>query len=262
MVPSVFVAIFFLTPKYCLLRLHFRALWSNKVKGSQLIDLSLPTGFHLTGALLKEMAAKYPFIEHLSLSSPCERITSDEGDNPFDGFANLKSLAVELGYGFNCPRSHRATDRKSIGAVFDNLQITSLKLSGLSVRGVRRQGEGIWSQSERLIPGPVTTPNLIKILTHLQIKCALDVQDAEYLLFHCRHLKTVWLEHVYMSFNGDEYPPLIKSRQHMSPFLRSATFGVSSGRNEVWVSLEYWLGSFGVYFLLTPSWAEGRKERR
>ena len=214
---------------------YCRALWADDVKDSQLIKLKLPSGFHPTGALLKQIAARHRSITSLSLSTPCERIVADECENPFKVFAHLNSLSVQLGFAFTC---HSRTDHKSIGAIFNNTRIKSFALSGLRVRHFRRQGKNdrdVWYQSKQVIPSPVTTPNLIYTLVHLRLDGALDVQDAEYLLFHCRHLETLWLDRIYGSFVGTEYPPLITSHQHMSPYLRSATLGFDSN-NEGWVS--------------------------
>ena len=144
-------------------------MWSDHPPTCKLIDLKLPSGFHLTGALLKVIAAQHPSLEHLSCSSPCGRVVVDECENPFGDFAKLESLSVELDYSFQCRNSHCA-DTESINSIsqaFNNLHIEPLNLSGYHYRHLRWKDENIWAQSELLIPGPITTPNLIKTLAHV-----------------------------------------------------------------------------------------------
>ena len=207
-------------------------MWSDDYPNSQLIDLKLPSGFHLTGALLKAIAAQHLSLEHLSCSSPCQRIVVDECESPFGDFAKLKSLSVELGYSFQC----QCADTESVNSIsqaFNNLHIESLNLSGNFHRHLRWEDENIWAQSELLIPGPITTPSLIKTLAHVRLDFYIEVKHAEYLLFHCRHLETVWLKGV---LECGEYPPLIRSHHQMSTSLWSVTLGFGMGADkDVWV---------------------------
>ena len=208
---------------------------SAGLKLGQLVVLKLPQNFHPTGALLKGIAAKNPSIEHLSLSSPCCRITADGYSNPFGDFAKLKSVSVGLGYDvIECHKTERP-DPKSIGAVFDGLQITSLELSGPFSRLLDDGDES--DDAKHLIPSQVTTPNLIGVLIHLRIDYFVTVKDAEYLLFHCRRLETLRLGSI---FDCDEYPPLITSRHQMSPLLRTITLGFVE-ETDIWVRL----GAYG-----------------
>ena len=205
---------------------------------SRLIDLKLPAGLHLTDAFLKKIAAYHPLIEHLSCYKLCRREAVDECKNPFDDFTNLTSLSVKLGISFPWPGYNEADQDYEtitngllvrIRAIFKNLRIKSLELSGYDFRNHRNEYKGIWSHTERLIPSPVTTPHLIKTLVHLRLHLSLAVRQVEYLLFHCRHLETLWLEEV---DDCKEYPPMITSHQQMSPFLWS--FTLSFGSDKYW----------------------------
>ena len=70
------------------------------MENSSLKSLKLPSGFNAAGAWLNDLAAKYPSIEHLTLSTPYERITTDPCEDPFENFVKLKSLSLELA-GYN-----------------------------------------------------------------------------------------------------------------------------------------------------------------
>ena len=206
-------------------------MWSDVIEGSQLTSLKLPSNIHPTGAWLREIAAKHTKLEHLSLSSPCESITV-ECENPFEGFGRLKSLSLKVNY-----RTNQLVDHKPIGVVLDGLCLESLELSGLRFEHRRRwsstEDEEIWSETELLIPGPVSTPNLMKSLVHLHVDYDVDVQYAEYILYHCRYLKTLHLGYI-----GEtcKYPALIQSRHHMPPFLRLLKLETPEYRREDWVS--------------------------
>ena len=214
-------------------------MWSEGAESSQLIDLRLPVGFHATSAWLKALAAKHSLIEHFSIISPCQKITTDSCENPFEHFKNLKSLSVELENSgtwrgcSGCDQTHRDHERnlRSIASLLDKLPLTSLELSRIFGYGPNPNDDGIWSEAEGLIPGPFTTPNLVKTLVHLRINNSVRVQDAEYLLFHCRRLETLHLDSVELEEDGivfGEYPPLIESHLQMSPVLHSATFAFSA----------------------------------
>ncbi|MEE3023172.1 MAG: hypothetical protein VX367_11330, partial [SAR324 cluster bacterium] len=110
-----------------------------------------------------------------------ESITVDECESPFEGFGRLKSLSLKVNY-----RTNQLVDHKPIGVVLDGLCLESLKLSGLDFED--RYGS---TDDELLIPGPVSTPNLIKSLVHLSVDCEVDVQYADFILYHCRHLETL-----------------------------------------------------------------------
>ena len=121
-----------------------RNLWSGSVKARQLISLKLPSGMRPTGALLKEIAARHPLIEHLSLSPLSESITIDECKTPFEDFAYLKSLSLKLSYFSNDPAIP-----KSIGAILDGLCLESLELSGLDYENrmySTEVDEDVWSR--------------------------------------------------------------------------------------------------------------------
>ena len=193
-----------------------------------MLNLKLPSKIHFTGAWLKDLAAKHTKIEHLSLSTRCKRITTDACQNPFEGFIHLQSLSLELGSKYKrCP-DHNHNDLQSVGATLDHLRIKSLVLSG-AYQDVL---------PDLQIPGHVTTPNLIESLVHLRIDDEVDFEHGEHLLYHCRRLETLHLDVLRYARDAShnilvqEYPPLVVSKRHMSPFLRLITFGFASFKFE------------------------------
>ena len=190
----------------------------------------MPSGFQPTVSWLKEIAAKYPRIKHLSLSLPCGQITVEDCHNPFEDFAKLNSLCLDF------DTSHCA-DPQSIGAVLDRSSVTSLELLNLYSenpfypRDDLTEDEDAWTKMELLVPGPVTTPNLTKSLVRLRLDHGINVQYFEYLMSNCHRLEKLWLEEVLD--NGDEYPPLIESSHQMPQFLWSVWLHVSA--SEVYI---------------------------
>ena len=190
---------------------------------------------------MKDLAARHPQTEHLLISLPCQFIT-DLSENPFKKFAKLKSLSLKLGLRMRCGKTNHK-DPRPVGAVLDQLQLESLELIGLDARKLdpdQDPDDMTRPRVECLIPGHITTPNLIKRLVHLRVDYVqrIEVQHIEYLLFHCRRLERVHFDEVAIYDEDDDtnydapenYPPIITDHHHMSPFLRSASYGF------VWVS--------------------------
>jgi len=119
----------------------FRALWFGCAELSQLTDLRLPMGFYSSSSLLKKIATRHPKIEHLTLSTPFERLTTDVCENPFHVFKDLKSLTLWPGLNtYGEVRVAEQGDRTVPGvrsdpmfaAALDTLQIQSLELAGVN----------------------------------------------------------------------------------------------------------------------------------
>ena len=215
-------------------------MWSSDVECDSLIHLQLPPDVRATGSWLKDLAAKHPLLQHLSLSTPSHlSITTDACEKPFDDFAHLESLSLKMDESVN-DYSHDC--HRSIGAILDRLPIKSLQLSGFRLwsYSIRKEEDELSARLESLIPSRVTTPNLIEALCHLRINSSVDERSAEYLLYHCRNLKTLRLDEICSLDVGYpppiECPPLITSPSQMPPFLRSVTFGFAVGEWEQWVS--------------------------
>lgn len=192
-------------------------MWSDSAEDSQLSDLRLQTGFHLTAQWLKDLAAKHPRIEHLSITTPCEQITVDSCVNPFEDFANLKSLDLTHGYGENGEPHYG--NPQAVGPILDRLRLQSLKISNS-------------------VPKALTTPNLNKLLVHLQIDYCLGMKDAERIIFNCRRLESLQftrfcIRDPYTDDVDRDYPPMIQSHHQMSPHLNSATFALDDVNSNV-----------------------------
>ena len=177
----------------------------------------MPTGFHLTAQWLKDLAAKHPRIEHLSITTPCEQNTVDSCVNPFEDFANLKSLDQTHGYGENGEPHYG--NPQAVGPILDRLRLQSLKISNS-------------------VPKALTTPNLNKLLVHLQIDYCLGMKDAERIIFNCRRLESLQftrfcIRDPYTDDVDRDYPPMIQSHHQMSPHLNSATFALDDVNSNV-----------------------------
>ena len=202
-----------------------------------MVNLQLPENMQVSSAWLKDLAAKHPRIQHLSLTTRCMKITTDACEDPFVNFANLKSLALKpCCFHEDSPcceeeneeetEDHRSVSR-AVGPILDRLQITSLELSEASEWDDETDQIG---RAEIQMPSHLTTPNLIGVLVNLRLD-EVDFQQAEYLFYHCRRLETLRLDQINYHIDDDlkaireEFPPLVESQHQMSPFLRSTTFG-------------------------------------
>ena len=112
----------------------------------------------------------------------------------FKDFTNLTSLSLRLGYG-SCHGNYRL-DIKSFGEILNGLHLKSLDLTSLRLERLNESTDedDIWSKTKLMVPGPVTTPNLMQSLVHLTISYQVETQYAEYLLFHLRLLRTLYLD--------------------------------------------------------------------
>ena len=214
----------------CILYDFYRALWSEGMKKSRLIDLRLPMGFHLSSDFLNEIAARNHKLEHLTLSTPCRKITTDPYENPFGQFKRLSSLSLWRGV---ASHGHMARDEnpepeghQPLDAVLNSLQmqLKSLELGGLADPEIKR----LFPRVLKVIEGRVHLfPRNLQVmegLVHLSIDFLVTYNYVECCLYHCKSLKTLRLERL-TRFNDDPEEMMIKRPEDLPPRLRSVSLG-------------------------------------
>ena len=108
---------------------------------------------------------------------------------------------------------------QAVGPILDRLRLQSLKISNS-------------------VPKALTTPNLNKLLVHLQIDYCLDMKDAKRIIFNFRWLESLQftrfcIRDPYTDDVDRDYPPMIQSHHQMSPHLNSATFALDDVNSNV-----------------------------
>ena len=233
----------------------YSSLWSVCVHKSRLVDLQLPANFCVTGDLLKQIADSHPQLERLALTS----YLIGKVLIYLFRFTKLKSLSLRLakkkkkeddeGAKSNARKvvdrlwtnwipagiqqwfsgteePEKECDQISVGMVLDHLPILSLDLSREFLLR-NNDDDGIYlPRPVDEIPSLSTTPQLIRTLKHLHIHYMINVECVEYFLSYCLSLETLQLDYILCWKDGDvevEYPPLIQSPDHMSPFLKTVT---------------------------------------
>ena len=118
-------------------------------------------------------------------------------------------------------------------AALDSLQIQSLELAGVNAGVIGHDHEQ--SSREFKVLNLASTPQLIKQLVHLSIHDYVYYDYVEFLLYHCKTLKTlclakVWLgeeSHGQLDGNSPEQvAPLMETQHDCSPSLCSVTLGL------------------------------------
>ena len=202
---------------------RFRALWTDVVDGSRLVDLRLPLGFYATGEWLQQVAARHSHLDHLSMTAFRQSVTKETFRNAVEKLARLRSLSVCLSLKSQgeADAEQALANQSSLGSVLDRLQLQALELSG---ENVRTNEEHSLPRPQSEIPSLTTTPKLTKILANLHIHYRILDEYVEHLLHHCRGLKILHLDDVFCPLYVDGgYPPLIQLSHQISPHLQSVT---------------------------------------